>query len=379
MTTFSLVKGGPFYHLMRRLHLIGRTGSPTGWLLAVVGWVPLALGELVRTTLGMSPDPTMFDISVHARVLVALPMLLFSESIIDPACRGAVTILYDRKICDSVELDRIVERAERLRDMRWIELAFVAVALIAGQLVLWHVLGSVGLFDGGQPAGAWSFPRLWYATIALPLVHFVMLRSAWHYLIWIYVLARLARQPLVAIATNPDRAGGLAPLAWPTTGFSGFALASGAILSGAWGTQVLAHRTTLQAVYPAIVVFLFVVLALAFGPLLLFSGHLFRARRLTLFQYGELTDDYVRRFHAKWIESRPDESLLGSPDIQSLADIGHAFGVISTTRLFIFTPRKIFEVWLAAIVPMLPLFASVVSVEHVLKRIVSALLGNVPI
>jgi hypothetical protein len=379
MATFSLVKGGPFYHLMRRLHLTGRTDTPTGWLLAIVAWVPLALGELVRATLGMSPDPTMLDISVHTRVLVALPVLLFAESIIDPACRGAITVLYDRKICDSVELDRIVEGAERMRDAWWIELAFLALAMIGGQLVLWHVLGSVGLVHGGQPASAWSFPRLWYVSIALPLVHFVMFRSLWHYVIWTYVLARLARQPLVALATNPDRAAGLGPLAWPTTGFSGFALASGAILSGAWGTQVLAHRTTLQAMYPAIVAFMFVVLALAFGPLLLFSGHLFRARRLTLFQYGELTDDYVRRFHAKWIESRADESLLGSPDLQSLADIGHAFDVITTTRLFLFTPRKIFEVWLAAILPMLPLFASVVSVEHVLKRIVSGLLGNVPI
>ncbi len=379
MPTFSLVKGGPFYRLMRRLHLTGRTDTPTGWLLAAVAWVPLAVGELVRATLGMSSDPTMFDISVHTRVLVALPMLLFAESIIDPACRGAITVFYDRKICDSAELDRIVHRAERLRDLWWIELAFVVAALVGGQLVLWHVLGSVGLVHGGQPAGAWSFPRLWYATIALPLVHFVMFRSTWHYLIWGYVLARLARQPLAALATNPDRAAGLAPLAWPTTGFSGFALAMSAILSGAWGTQVLAHRTTFQALYPGMVVFMLAVFVLAFGPLLMFSGHLFRARRLTLFQYGELTDDYVRRFHAKWIEAGADDSLLGSPDIQSLADIGHAFDVIATTRLFLFTPRKIFEVWLAALVPMLPLFASVVSVEHVLKRIVSALLGNVPI
>ena len=122
------------------------------------------------------------------------------------------------------------------------------------------------------------------------------------------------------------------------------------------------------------------VLAFAFGPLLLFSGHLFRARRQTFFLYGGCTDDYVRRFHAKWIEPGPgNTSMLGSQDVQALADLGLAFQVIVTTRLFIFTPRKIFEVWLAAIVPMLPLFASVVTVEHVLKRIVGTLLGAVPI
>ena len=169
-------------------------------------------------------------------------------------------------------------------------------------------------------------------------------------------------------------------MARPVTGFGGFAFATGAMLSSAWGTQILAHRTTVEAQFPALLAFLVAVLVVAVGPLLLFCGHLYRARRRALAQYGDFANAHMHGFHAKWIESAiPGEQSVGSSDLQSLNDLGGAFGVITTTRLFVFALRPIGSVWLGAILPMLPLLASVLTVEHVLKRVFSTILSGLPL
>ena len=251
---------------------------------------------------------------------------------------------------------------------------------IRDRLALWEVFGPTGLIHGGEKVSFWSFPRVWYATVALPLVQFVMFRWLWRWLIWSYILAKLSRLPLVPLATHADRAGGLAPLARPVTGFSGFVLAISAILSGAWGTQVLAQRTTIKQLVPGLVVFLLTTLVVALAPLLLFCGHLFRARRRTLAQYGDFMRDYTLRFHEKWIEPRAAlKQPLGSADIQSLNDLGQAFQVASQSRIFVFGARNIATLWFAALLPIIPLLVSSLTVEQILRRILATVLGGIPI
>ena len=378
--TFSLNDGGPFYRLMRRAHLVSPSGMVRSWWLALFAWLPIVIGEGVRAVSGMHPDPTFFDISVHVRPLVALPALLFAERLIEPACRSGIQSFYVGRFCDRAEIDSVVDRGERLRDAVWPEVILAAVAVLGGQLALWHVTGATGLFHGGAQAGAWSFPRVWYVVIALPLVQFVMFRWFWHWVIWSYMLTRLAALPLHVLCTIPDRAGGLSCLARPVTGFGGFAFATGSMLAGAWGTQILANRTTVEAQLPSLLVFLVAALVLAIGPLLLFCGHLYRARRRTLARYGDFANAHMHGFDDKWIESGvPGERSVGSSDLQSLNDLGGAYSVISTTRLFAFGARAIGAVWLGGLLPMVPLFASLVTVEHLLKRIVSTILGGFPL
>jgi hypothetical protein len=207
-----------------------------------------------------------------------------------------------------------------------------------------------------------------------------MYRWLWRWAIWCYMLVRIARLPLAGIATHPDCAAGLSPLSWPTTGFASFVFALAAALAGAWGTQLLAHHTTLAALWPGLLAFMIVSSVIACGPLLMFIGHLFRARRQTLARYAELARVYTERFHAKWIE-RPDTAgeLLGTEDIQSLASLGTSFHIIENTRMFPFGPRKLIELWLAALLPMLPLVAGSVTTEELMRRFASTILGGIPI
>ena len=364
---------GRFDRLLDRFHLVTKRGIPRWWWLVAFTWLPLVGVAALRLALGERPDPIAYDISVHVRLVIALPLMLRAESLFAQECRGAVTALYDGAYTDPAALDRIVDRTERLRSSR------LVLALLGGQLALWGVIGQTGAFHGGAAPTSLSFSRFWYAFFAFPLFQFVLFRWLWRWAVWSTLLVRVARLPLALLGTHPDHAAGLAPLSWPMVGFTGFVFATGAVLSGAWGSQLIAQRVTLAALFPYMLAFLVVVVALACGPLLLFCGHLFRARARALFAYSRFALGYVRHFDAKWIE-RPFEpgEELGSADIQSLNDLAGSFGVVETTRLFVFSARRLIALALAAALPMLPLLVSTLTVERVLKGLLGGLLGGIP-
>ncbi|MBX5480664.1 MAG: hypothetical protein IRZ16_02270 [Myxococcaceae bacterium] len=377
---FSWMQGGPLFELLPRLRLLDARGRVRGVRLGLALWLPIAVAALVRFAAGRPVDPIVYDLSLHTRLLVAIPMFFWSERLVERATASAVESLRAGTFCDARALDPIFEHAARLRDAWWAEAILAAIALVGGQLALWQITGATGVFHGSTGPIRWSFSRAWFVGFALPVMQFLMFRWLWHWGVWSYVLAKIAALPLDPLATHPDLAGGLACLSRPVSGFAGFAFAISSILAGAFGSKLIAGRLVLEQLLPEITLFLLVTAGVAVAPLLLFSGHLYRARRRALKQYGDFADRYTRAFHNKWIETGADaREALGTPDIQSLSDLGNAYSVVSQTRLFVFGMRSLLAVWAAAIGPMLPLLASQFTVEEMLKRIATAILGGLPL
>jgi hypothetical protein len=376
--TFSLTRGGPFFRLLQRYRIVTPTSAVGCWWLAALVWLPYSVGEAVRAAYDLELDPAVFDISTHVRILFALPIMLVSERLLETTSKSAITSFEKGDFCDATLSDPILARVQRLRDAWFPELVLLLVAVLGGQLVLWGVFGASGLFHGGVETQFWSFPRIWYAVIALPLFQFVLYRWLWRWLIWTSLLARVSRLPLRVLATHPDYAGGLSLFARPVTAFAGLALATSAVLAAASGTKLIYGYTTLRDLVPGLVAFLISVTVVGFGPLLFFSGMLFRMRRRTLAAYGAFARHYILDFHAKWLASPHEKTALGTSDIQSLADLGNSYQIASKTRLIPFAPRIVVGVWLAAIAPMLPLLASRLTAEQVLRRIIATVLGGFP-
>lgn len=375
---FSIAHG-PLVRQLRRLHLARADGSPRAWPLVAIAWVPLVTAALLRVITGHPPPPILLDLSAHARLVIGIPLLILAERILEQRCREAVDQLYDGNFAERAVVDRILDRAERMRESRLGELALVALALLGGQSLLWGFIGPTGLFAGISEPGAISFARLWYALVGWPIAQLLFLRWIWHWSIWSYIVVRLSRLPLATIATHPDHAAGIGFLGAPISGFSGFVLTLSAFVSAAWGTQILAGRASLPAFVPEFVAFLVLAVVLACGPLLLFVKILYHARRREIVRYNGLALDYVRAFHRKWIEARPDaETLLGTPDLQSLNDLCGAYESLVKVRLVPFGPRAIAGVGIAAILPMLPLVATAVPIDELIRRIGGAILGGLP-
>jgi hypothetical protein len=99
-----------------------------------------------------------------------------------------------------------------------------------------------------------------------------------------------------------------------------------------------------------------------------------RARYAALRHYDLFALKYARLFQRKWIERGESEGLLGSADIQSMADLVNTVAVVRSMRVVPFGVREVVELVAAVWIPVVPLVLMTVPVEELLKRIAGALL-----
>lgn len=69
-----------------------------------------------------------------------------------------------------------------------------------------------------------------------------------------------------------------------------------------------------------------------------------------------------------------EEPLLGSVDIQSLADLSNSFDIVKSMNVAPFTKETVLQVGIMAIVPIAPLVLTLIPLEELLKRLFTILL-----
>jgi hypothetical protein len=153
-------------------------------------------------------------------------------------------------------------------------------------------------------------------------------------------------------------------------------LAYSIAVAGVLANGVIYDRYPLPHFAPAIAAYVFVAVAFVLIPLLVFSGTLLKTERLGLYQYGALGTEYVSSFHKKWIiEPRlPGEILLGTGDIQSLADLGNSFSFVEKMNAVPMGPRTPIHLALAFLIPMVPLLLTMMPLEELLKMLFKVVL-----
>ena len=121
-------------------------------------------------------------------------------------------------------------------------------------------------------------------------------------------------------------------------------------------------------------VFVFLV-CLVLGPFCVFASQLAAVKRTGLREYGTLAERYVREFDEKWLRGgAPDgESLVGSGDIQSLADLGNSFEIVRTMHIAPFTKETILQLAAATVAPVVPLLLTMMPLEELLKKLLGIL------
>jgi hypothetical protein len=120
-----------------------------------------------------------------------------------------------------------------------------------------------------------------------------------------------------------------------------------------------------------VVFFVFVI----FAPLIMFTPQMARSRREGLAEFGLLAQRYVEGFREKWIVDYGSNSgeLLGTGDIQSLADLGNSYTVVDEMRMVPFGLQDMTRLAAATAAPMVPLLLLVWSPEEVITRIIKVL------
>ena len=377
---FSLVDGGPTIGLMRRLGWTrpdGRIDYLRACLILVaVAWVPL-LATTVAARL-MAGRWFAVDWSVQARLLIAIPFLLRADVSLHLRTRTVA----DRFVSDPWaagqrdRFDRIVAGAIKHRDAVAPEVILLGIALVASQFVVWN-LGGLPFMAGRVALDRQMIAaRWWYALVALPMFQFLVYRALWRWAIWTQMLWRLSRLDLHPIAMHPDLAGGLEFLSLPSLGFCHVIVALSAAQSGVWADQVLHAGVKVMDLKTPAFLFIAAALILALGPTVCLAGQLWRCSFEGRERYGSLAVDYSRRFQARWIEGRDRDGLLGSGDIQSLADLANSWNVVDKTRFLPFGPRTIIAIAAAAFAPMVPVALMGVPVSELLLKLGGAMLGK---
>src|SRR5215470_11335529 len=377
---FSLVLGGPLFQFLRKAHLEGDALELLHRRIiasVVLIWLPLLLLSMFGSALGSSGQISFFhDIEVHVRFLVALPILIAAELLVNSRIRPAVRRFIEWRIVlpeQRALFSKAINSAINIRNSVFVELALITMVYTVGLLV-WNSRTELGLVTWYTlPGSRWNLTPAgyWYVFVSLPLFQFILLRWYVRLLIWFRFLWQVNRIELNLIPTHPDRCAGLSFLGKSSYAFAPVLFAQGAILAGIVAARVLYGRETLQSFRFQIAGFIVFFVVAVLAPLLMFRLRMARARRKGLADYGLLAQRYVEGFDQKWVrESLPSAELLGTGDIQSLADLGNSYQVIREMRVVPFGLQDISRLAIATAAPLSPLLLTIFSFEELMIRII---------
>jgi hypothetical protein len=216
---------------------------------------------------------------------------------------------------------------------------------------------------------------LWYGFVSLPVFQFLQCRWYFRLFIWMRFLWQVSRIDLAIIPTHPDRTGGLGFLMNTVYAFVPVLAAHGVLLSGFIASRIFHTGGALMDFKFEIALYVGLLTCAVLGPLLVFWGQLAKAKRTGQREYGALAQRYVSEFHAKWIRGgvKNGEPLIGSADIQSLADLGNSFEVIRSMRLTPLNKDAIIQLAAATLFPVAPLLLTMMPLEEIMKRLLGIL------
>jgi hypothetical protein len=379
---FSLILGGPLYQLLRRTHLSGdalELVTRRVIVLVLITWLPLlvlsvaegrAWGESVKL-------PFLFDMDVHAKFLLALPLLIFAELIVHQRMRPVVGAFVKRGLVPDEarpEFDAAITSAMRLRNSVLAEVLLIAFVYGVGVLIIWRSGAAIDVSTWyGMAAAGKLQPTLagwWFGCVSLPILQFILLRWYFRLFIWTRFLWQVSRIKLNLVPTHPDRAGGLGFLSYLTHAFAPLLAAQGVLLAGVMANKIfyasaklIDFKMELAAMVTGMVFFVLV-------PLLVFIPRLARTKREGLAEYGAFAQRYVREFDEKWLRggASADEPLVGSGDIQSLADLGNSFEIVKGMKLVPFGKDTLLRLAVISLAPVAPLLLTMMPLGELLNQ-----------
>ena len=195
--SFSLICGGPLYRIQHRLGLVPARGLGVprrALLFAALAWAPMALLALLtgRFFPGETAEALMQQFAVHARCLLAIPLLVAGEAVAESTIPPAVAHFLRSGLVgerSAAAFDDALRAAARVRD------STIGLVILLGLVVA----NGLAFADRGpmQEDAAWALAPdgsllaagWWYVLVTRPL--FSLLVGLWLWrLVVLWVLFR---------------------------------------------------------------------------------------------------------------------------------------------------------------------------------------------
>ena len=348
-------------------------------------WVPLLLLSIAEGHAWGSSVALTFlhDVETHLRLLIAAPLLLLAEF----SVHRQVSPIVQRFVTNGLiapaqrsRFDAAIASALRLRNSVVPELLLIVFVYAVGIPFVWRDQVALDVNSWyATAADGQLHPWLagwWAGLVSMPIFQFLCLRWYFRFFIWARFLWQVSRMDLELEPAHPDGAAGLNFLGLVQRAYSPILLALGTVLAGMMANRIFYAGAKLLDFRVEIVGTAAVLVFAVVGPLLLFTPQLRAARRKGLAAYGSLGQRYAREFDAKWIRggASVDEPLLGSADIQSMADLRNSYLVIEGMRMAPFAMRNVLDLTVITLLPIAPLLLTTFSVEQLFDRVLKVLI-----
>jgi hypothetical protein len=326
-------------------------------VLGISPWIVLLTVVIVDGLVG-----ELFSIKLvgaHVRLLVLIPLLFVCESALDPRMASFVDRTLRSRMVAAGELPRLeseIARIVRWKDSWLAEALFLVIALSLQPLV--EQTNAMGVTMSHDAAHAITADPVqgWWWYVCLTLTRFLVLRLFYRLLLWSFFLWRVSRLKLNLLPNHPDCAGGLGALETVHRQFVPLIVAWASVVSASFAEEIASGTMEFGSIYLILILMLTIVTVVFVGPTLVFVPQLRAARIRGATQFRGLAARYAQEFEDKWLgESAPNEPLMGTPDLQSLADLANSADRVQGMRMFPVSPRILKTYALSVVLPFLPL------------------------
>jgi hypothetical protein len=375
----ELLDGGPPRRLQRSLGLI-KPDDPRiarrAELAVLVGWAPLVVLAIVESLMLRNHVAASFfsDFAVHARFLIAVPLMILAEAECIPRLGRVARQFVDAGLIreqDRGRFDAAIVSTHRLLDSKLSELIVVVLSYgLALTLMLNIQPDQLPAWQRSEiGSDSFSLAKWWHLLVSLPLLFLLLLGWLWRVILWGRFLWLTSSLDLRLVPGHPDLAGGLMFVSYSLRGFWLLSFALGTILAGPVANRVVHNGVPLAAFANVTIGLVVLVLILFVGPIVVFTQRLVDAKRRGSFEYGALAGEVGQQFERKWLNraSGVDEGALDVPDFSSTTDL---FQIVANAYQIKSIPLKLTSVAqliVAALLPFVPVLLMVVPLKEVIK------------
>ena len=382
---FPLVSGELPHRLQRRLGLIppgglGLVRRAVFW--SMLGWLPVAVWAFFvgRALPGAAAEPMLVHFGIHARLLVAVPLLILAEGPANALTARLLPQLVHSGIVPTAALASFraaLAATARLRNatMPWIVILGVVVAVATTSEIV-HRAHEVEWAGAGTVDAGPGFGGLWYLYVGRTIYLALVLAWLWRIALLTVLFWRIARLDLSIVPTHPDRTGGLAFLERLPTTFATVVLAVGIVVASRWAHDAVYHGLALPSLKVEMIAFVVACTVVFLLPLLALAGPLRRAKKQALIDYGALVGRHGRLVRERWIEGKPlaDDAVLNAAELGPVADTGALFDAVKAMRTVPVGKTAILPIAVAAAAPLLAVLAIQMPVKDIALKLLKTLI-----
>lgn len=351
--------------------------TAVAWLPVVIWawWTGRALGSQ-----GQVAEPLLAHFGVHARLLVAIPLLIIADAVAHHVASRLVPQFVHAGLVTPDDVPRfraILAKAARRRAavVPWIVFLGMAIAWTLADTVVHRAHELTWAAEASAPTSL-GFGGWWYVYVGRSIFIVLVLGWLWRLYLLGSMLRRIAGLDLALVPTHADRAGGLGFVERFPTAFSLVVLALSIVTAAGWAHDVRFHTLDVRALYPTMAVALGVTLVIFLAPYLAFVGPLVRAKKAALLNYGGLVARHGEAVHEKWIAGKAgiDDPLLEAPEIGPVADTVALYELVDRMRPVPIGKAGLLAIALPAVIPFIGVLAMQIPIKEILQQLVKGLL-----